>query len=394
MNKYIERTATKSIKDLAKQFRVVSVVGPRQSGKTTILRKIFPDKAYVSLEDLRNRDFANEDPIGFLEQFKDGAFLDEIHHAPKILSQIQVKVDQDKKRGQFILSGSNNLLISALGAQSLAGRMAPFTLLPLSLSELFSEKLLKPTQKNLAQIQGGYPEIWEQKLSAKLASSAYIASYVERDVRQLINVGDLSIFRKFLELIASNVGQLLNKQSISNALGISNMTIERWLSVLEASFVIFRITPWNKKTTKRLIKSPKIYFYDTGLLCNLLGIETETILDSHPLKGQIFENLITLEYIKWCYNNNRDPRCNFFRDSNGNEVDLVTLLQAKTLSIEIKSSMTFSTGFLKGIKNFANLETNQHKPIIVTGSNEGQKRSDCDISAWWNLVELLEKRLD
>ena len=392
-NNYIARKATESLKKLAKQFRIVSVVGPRQSGKTTILQKTFPQKPYVSLEDLKNRGFAEQDPLGFLHQFKDGAFIDEVHHVPKLLSQIQVDVDKDKRRGKYLLSGSNNLLISAIGSQSLAGRAVPFILLPLSISELFNAELLEPENKLKAQIKGGYPEVWEQDLDPSTSSSAYIASYVERDVRQIANIGDLATFRKFIELVASNVGQLLNKESFSNALGIRNDTIERWLSILEATFVAFRLQPWHGKVKKRLIKSPKIYFYDTGLLCYLLGIESEKTLNTHPLKGNIFENLQIIEYMKWSYNRNREPRATFYRDSNGQEVDLVCLLNSKTQSIEIKSSATYKTNFNQGIIKFSKIESNQHRPIVTLGSTESQNRSDFDICSWYEAGRYLDKRI-
>lgn len=392
-NTFIERKASEGIKDLAQQFRVVSVVGPRQSGKTTILQKIFPDKPYVSLEDLRNREFAEEDPIGFLKQYKSGAFIDEVQHVPRLLSQIQVDVDKDKTRGKYLLSGSNNLLISAQSSQSLAGRAAPFILLPLSLGELFSANLLSKEDKLLAQLRGGYPEIWEQQSNPSLVSSAYIASYIERDVRQLANIGDLSVFRKFIELVASNVGQLLNKESFSNALGISNDTIERWLSILEVTYVVFRLRPWHGKVKKRLIKSPKVYFYDIGLLCYLLGIESEKILSTHPLRGNIFENLQVVEYFKWSYNRNREPRATFYRDSNGSEVDLVSLLNSKTQSIEIKSSATYKSIFNQGIIKFSELEASQHRPVVVLGGEDSQTRSQFDISSWYELGNHLDNRL-
>lgn len=390
---FIPREASESIKRLAKQFRVVSVVGPRQSGKTTILKKIFPEKSYISLEDLRNRDFAKQDPVGFLEQFKDGAFIDEVHHAPGLLSQIQVKVDQDKRRGQFLLSGSNNILVSALGSQSLAGRAASFILLPLSVSELINSKLLKKDMSLTAQLRGGYPEIWEQNLSSTLVSSAYVASYVERDVRQIANIGELSVFRKFIELTASNTGQLLNKESFSNALGIVGNTIERWFSILEATYVAFRLKPWSGNVKKRLVKSPKVYFYDTALLCYLLGIESEEVLNKHPLKGQIFENMQVVEYFKWAYNSSKEPRANFYRDSAGNEVDLVSQINSKTQSIEIKSSASFKEIYNKGITKFQDINNNQHKPLIVLGANESQKRSDFDVSSWYALSDFLNQRI-
>lgn len=391
---YIKRTASKVVQDLAGKFRIVSVVGPRQSGKTTLLQHAFPDKPYVSLEDLRVREFAQSDPVGFLKQYQDGAFLDEVHHVPNLLSQIQTIVDQKNEPGQFILSGSNNLLVSEEMSQSLAGRVFPLTLLPLSIEELSQEQLVDKEYSLDVILKGGYPEVWQKSISPTLSSSAYIATYVERDVRQLVNVGDLSLFRRFIELLASNTGQLLNKESFSNALGIRGDTVERWLSVLEATYVVFRLRPWHRNVKKRLVKTPKVYFYDTGLACYLLGIEAESLLKKHPLHGALFENMLVVEYIKWAHHRAREPRATFFRDSRGNEVDLTVQLQTETTPIEIKSSQTFNESFLKGVKVLQSIEANRAKPIIALGASDSQRRTDFDASSWWQLSEFLSERLE
>ena len=381
--KNIQRQALGVLLQRATLYPVVTVLGPRQSGKTTLCQMAFPDKPYVNLEQPDVREFAQQDPKAFLAQFPDGAVLDEIQNVPSLLSWIQVLTDADPRKGRFVLTGSHQLQVSAQITQSLAGRTAVLELLPLSLSELAKANDLstgEPADVNGLMLQGGYPRIHAQDLPPEVMLSDYFATYVERDVRQLINLRHLREFGQCVRLLAGRTGQLLNQTSLGNEVGVSSNTITQWLSILEASFLVFSLAPWSVNIGKRLVKSPKIYFYDVGLACWLLGIKTVEQLQHHPLRGALFENLVVLEVLKSLRNQGlRDPLY-FFRDSNGLEIDLL-LDHANGLQlVEIKASQTVSAPLFKNLRTVSTLLGDRVKSQhLIYGGAERQDRTGVEV---------------
>jgi predicted AAA+ superfamily ATPase len=381
--KNIQRQALGVLLQRAMLYPVVTVLGPRQSGKTTLCQMAFPDKPYVNLEQPDVREFAQQDPKAFLAQFPDGAVLDEIQNVPALLSWIQVLTDADPRKGRFVLTGSHQLQVSAQITQSLAGRTAVLELLPLSLSELAKANDLstgEPADVNGLMLQGGYPRIHAQDLPPEVMLSDYFATYVERDVRQLINLRHLREFGQCVRLLAGRTGQLLNQTSLGNEVGVSSNTITQWLSILEASFLVFSLAPWSVNIGKRLVKSPKIYFYDVGLACWLLGIKTVEQLQHHPLRGALFENLVVLEVLKSLRNQGlRDPLY-FFRDSNGLEIDLL-LDHANGLQlVEIKASQTVSAPLFKNLRTVSTLLGDRVKSQhLIYGGAERQDRTGVEV---------------
>ena len=362
---------------------VVTVLGPRQSGKTTLCRMAFPDKPYVNLEQPDVREFAQQDPKAFLAQFPDGAVLDEIQNVPSLLSWIQVLTDADPRKGRFVLTGSHQLQVSAQVTQSLAGRTAALELLPLSLSELAKASDLptvEPADANVLMLQGGYPRIHAQGMPPEVMLSDYFATYVERDVRQLINLRHLREFGQCVRLLAGRTGQLLNQTSLGNEVGVSSNTITQWLSILEASFLVFSLAPWSVNIGKRLVKSPKIYFYDVGLACWLLGIKTVEQLQHHPLRGALFENLVVLEVLKSLRNQGlRDPLY-FFRDSNGLEIDLLLDHADGLQLVEVKASQTVSAALFKNLRTVSTLLGDRVKTQhLIYGGAERQDRTGVEV---------------
>lgn len=377
--KNIERQALGVLLQRATLYPVVTVLGPRQSGKTTLCRMAFPDKPYVNLEQPDMREFAQQDPKAFLAQFPDGVVLDEIQNVPSLLSWIQVLIDADPRKGRFVLTGSHQLQVSAQVTQSLAGRTAVIELLPLSLSELAKASDLptvEPADVNVLMLQGGYPRIHAQDMPPEVMLSDYFATYVERDVRQLINLRHLREFGQCVRLLAGRTGQLLNQTSLGNEVGVSSNTITQWLSILEASFLVFSLAPWSVNIGKRLVKSPKIYFYDVGLACWLLGIKTVEQLQHHPLRGALFENLVVLEVLKSLRHQGlRDPLY-FFRDSNGLEVDLLLDHADGLRLVEIKASQTVSMPLFKNLRTVAALLGDHVKSQhLIYGGAEQQDRT-------------------
>jgi predicted AAA+ superfamily ATPase len=384
--KNIQRQALGVLLQRAMLYPVVTVLGPRQSGKTTLCQMAFPDKPYVNLEQPDVREFAQQDPKAFLAQFPDGAVLDEIQNVPALLSWIQVLTDADPRKGRFVLTGSHQLQVSAQITQSMAGRTAVLELLPLSLSELAKANDLstgEPADVNGLMLQGGYPRIHAQSMPPEVMLSDYFATYVERDVRQLINLRHLREFGQCVRLLAGRTGQLLNQTSLGNEVGVSSNTITQWLSILEASFLVFSLAPWSVNIGKRLVKSPKIYFYDVGLACWLLGIKTVEQLQHHPLRGALFENLVVLEVLKSLRNQGlRDPLY-FFRDSNGLEIDLL-LDHANGLQlVEIKASQTVSAPLFKNLRTVSTLlgdrVRSQH---LIYGGAERQDRTGVEVMSY------------
>lgn len=395
--KIIDRQAHAVLLQRATLYPVVTVLGPRQSGKTTLCRMVFPDKPYVNLEQPDVRDFAQQDPKAFLAQYPDGAVLDEIQNVPTLLSWLQVLTDADPRKGRFVLTGSHQLQVNAHITQSLAGRTAVLELLPLSLSELAAVgdgATVGPDDVNQMMLQGGYPRIHAQDLPPEVMLSDYFATYVERDVRQLINLRHLREFGQCVRLLAGRTGQLLNQTSLGNEVGVSSNTITQWLSLLEASFLVFSLAPWSVNIGKRLVKSPKVYFYDVGLACWLLGIKTVEQLQHHPLRGALFENLVVLEVMKSLRNQGlRDPLY-FFRDSNGLEVDLLLEHADGVQLIEIKASQTVAAPLFKNLRTVSALLGERVKSQhLVYGGDLRQARTDVDVLPYGQAGSLVQGAL-
>lgn len=385
----IERTIAPVLKSLAGQYPVVTVTGPRQSGKTTLCRKVFPEKEYVNLESPDTRQFALSDPRGFLARFPDGAILDEIQRAPQLLSYIQPIVDERRIASQYILTGSQQFEVLDTVNQSLAGRTALLKLLPLSMAELKSSRLL-PTIDRLL-LTGFYPRIYDQGLDPTQALGDYFETYVERDIRQLVAIKDLSLFERFVKLCAGRVGQILNLQSLGNDVGISHPTARAWLTLLEASYVVFVLQPWHGNFSKRQIKSPKLYFYDVGLASYLLGLENELHVSRDPLRGNLFENMVVMEALKYRFNRGRRNNLHFYRDSKGNEVDLLVEIGPDVFPLEIKAGATITQDYFKGLKHFAKCMPGlPWGGGLVYGGEEVQLRSNVRIYPATGIHDLLQ----
>jgi predicted AAA+ superfamily ATPase len=349
----IKRDMTRELRESAGEYPVVTVFGPRQSGKTTLAQMTFPDKLYYSLEDPDLRMAVEIDPKGFLANLPDGSVLDEIQRLPQLLSYIQGIVDRARKKGMFILTGSHQPELHQSVSQTLAGRTAVLSLLPFSLTELRNYR--KNWEAFDLIINGSYPRLHEEKLTPGRFFNGYLQTYVERDVRALINLKDLRQFQQFLTLLAGRIGQIINYTSLSNDVGVSATTIKNWISVLKASFIVFELPPFFENIRKRVVKSPKIYFSDVGMAAYLLGIETSDQLFRDPLRGGLYENLVILEVLKARLNRGKRPELFFYRDTHGNEVDLVIRQARILIPIEIKSAATFTPDFLKAIDHFASV---------------------------------------
>jgi len=353
----IFRTISQSIQQAAQEYPVVTIVGPRQVGKTTLVRALFSKRPYVNLEDPDVREFALNDPRRFIHQFTEGVVIDEIQHAPILLSYIQVIVDESKRHGQFILTGSQQLDLHAAVSQSLAGRTAIISMLPLSIEELSAQKINLSVDEYL--LTGFLPRVYANQLDPKHVYRDYVMTYLERDVRNMTKVHDLALFQKFLRLCAGRVGQVLNQSGLANEVGVSNTTIQHWLSILEASYIIFRLQPYYENFGKRMIKSPKLYFFDVGLVSFLLGIETTQQMSRDPLRGNLFENMVVLELMKMRMNQSLAPNLYYYRDSHHNEIDLIYKKAHELIPIEIKSSESFDKSFVKRLKYFQQLASDK-----------------------------------
>jgi predicted AAA+ superfamily ATPase len=345
----IPRLLAPLLVELFQQYPVLTLTGPRQSGKTTLVQHLFKDLPYVNLEAPDIRAYAQADGRGFIEQYRtSGAIFDEVQRVPQLLSYVQVVADENDRSGQFVLTGSHQMELHSAITQSLAGRTTLQRLLPLSLRELAIAGIHASVDE--AIFQGGLPRIFAKGLDPTRTYRDYLHTYVERDVRSLSNVKDLALFEKFLGLCAGRIGQLLNVSSLATEVGVSAPTIQHWISILEASFLIFRVQPYHENFGKRLIKAAKLYFTDTGLACYLLGLRRSEEVARDPLRGQLFENLVILELLKAQYARGYDANLYFFRDAHGHEVDLLIPKGRHLMPIEIKSSQTFSPDFLKGIE--------------------------------------------
>lgn len=388
---YLKRHIFQSFKKQLSSYPVVTLLGPRQSGKTTFVKQTLPDYDYVNLEDPSSRQLISIDPKAFFEQHANGLILDEIQRMPELLSYIQVLVDEKpEKTGLYVLTGSHQLALHAAISQSLAGRTALLTLLPLSLSELNEENNALPLDELL--LKGFYPRIYQKNLNPLEAYRYYFQTYIERDVRQIIQVRDLSQFEKFIKLCAGRIGQVVNLSSLSNDVGVSAQTIQQWLSILEASFIIIRLPPYFENFGKRIIKSPKLYFIDTGLAAFLLDIENAKQLARDPLRGFLFENLIIIDLIKQRYAQGQNIPFYYFRDQHGHEIDLLIKKANQFIGIEIKSSQTFTPEFLKGLEFFSHLTGDRFEKgyIIYNGSIE-QKIKKYQLLNYKSCANLEEK---
>lgn len=364
------RDIESELQELKDDYPVITVIGPRQSGKTTLVRAVFSHKPYANLEDPDTRTMAADDPRGFLEQYPQGAILDEIQRVPQLLSYIQAIVDATETKGLFILTGSHQLELHQAIVQSLAGRTALLTLLPMSLAELSKAHIELPLDEAL--IKGGYPRIYKDNLDPTKAYRNYFQTYVERDLRQLINVKNLTQFERFIRICAGRIGQLLNGEVIGGEIGISSHTVREWISILEASFIVFRLQPYFENFGKRIIKSPKLFFTDVGLATYLLGIENTVQMSRDPLRGHLIENLVLLELMKYRLNQGLDPQLYYYRDTQKNEVDVIFKSGNQLIPIEIKSSKTYHSDFLKPLHFFQNLvgERAPHGYLIYVGEQE------------------------
>ncbi len=395
--KVIKRDISIKLQALVKQFPAIAVVGPRQSGKTTLVRTLFPDYHYFSFEDPDIRVLVQADPRGFLNRYKDehGIILDEVQHVPFLFSYMQTDIDLNKKIGHFIVTGSQNLLVSEAITQSLAGRIAILTLLPLSLHELEQAGQL-PATLDEALFKGSYPALYTEAQSSPLDwYRSYVNSYLERDVRSIKNITDLSLFQKFLKLCAGRVGRLLDLTSLSNDTGISIHAVKQWLSVLEASYVIFLLQPYYRNVGTRVVKSPKLYFYDTGVVCSLLSITDPGQLFTHYLRGSIFESYIIADLIKQRYNKGLNPDCYFWQDKGGEEVDCIIERAQGPRALEIKAGETINSEFFKNLLLWNKAAgTSFESNILVYGGNKDLPGAQARILSWRSIGTLaLEKEM-
>lgn len=380
----IKREMEQRLKYLAGKFPVVSVLGPRQVGKTTLVKEVFAKHQYVNLERYEEREYAESDPDEFLKKYagKGGCILDEVQHVPRLLSYIQDWVDHNKTPGQFILTGSQNFLLSGQISQTLAGRTAILTLLPLSCQEIPN----LPDRWEEIVFQGSYPRIHADDFDPLDWYPEYIRTYVERDVRQIQHVTDLGTFQKFIRLCAGRIGQLISYADLSRDAGVSANTVKSWLSLLEASYLIYLLPPYYNNVSKRLVKSPKLYFYDAGLACSLLRIESVDQLDTHYIKGHLFESFVMSEFLKKRLNAGKMPNCSFWRDRMGNEVDCILEHEGTLVPVEIKSGHTVNSDFFKGLNYWD--KTVGGKGFLVYGGLDNQKRSLGDVVSWKKAADI------
>lgn len=382
----VRRTLQSKLRALARRFPAVTVTGPRQSGKTTLCRAAFPGKPYVSLEAPDLRQYAAADPRGFLHDHRDGAILDEVQRVPDLLSYLQPLLDEHRRPGHFILTGSANLALLGSVSQSLAGRTALLTLLPLSLEEV--RRFPRAPDDLLTVLwHGSYPAIFDRRLDPMDWFASYVGTYVERDVRQILNVGDLLAFQTFLRLAAGRSAQLLNLSALGADAGVTHATARAWLSVLEASFVAHRLPPFHSSLTTRLVKTPKLHFYDSGLLCFLLGIRSPAQLREHPLRGPIFETWVAAEILKARVHRGLPPALSYFRDRKGAEVDLVLEPDGRVVAVEAKSARTVAPDFFTAFDTLSALLDRERRGrslrrVVVYGGDDRQQRTGVTVLPW------------
>ena len=385
----IERSIQQLLHNLSTTYPVVTITGPRQAGKTTLAKMTFPGYNYCNLEHPEIRILAQQDPKSFMLQYPAPVIIDEIQRVPELLSYIQVDVDSKKRNGDYILTGSQQFNLHASVSQSLAGRTALLALLPFSLQELsFYEK--SGINRDKVLFRGFLPRIYDQNQEPVMAYRNYLQTYIERDIRQLINIKDIHVFETFLKLLAGRVGQLVNYNSLASDTGVSAVTIANWLSALEASFIVFRLNPYFENLGKRVIKSPKIYFTEPGLACYLLGIEDVTQVGRDPLLGNLFENMVVMEAVKARYNKGLDANLYFFRDSNHYEIDLLWKKDGSLFPVEIKSALTWNESFTKNINRFKKgISTKNNGCVVYGGELNFTTRDDVMVTGFDQFYKLI-----
>lgn len=376
----IPRKMTAIGRHLLKKYPVLTITGPRQSGKSTFAKMLQPGFRYVNLEDIEMRKLATADPKGFLQTYPGKVIFDEVQNVPELLSQIQVHTDAAGKNGMYILTGSQNFQLFERIGQSLSGRTALCTLLPFEHEELAG--LATPKSWTDLCWKGMYPRLYKQKIQPGLFYPDYITTYIERDTRQVMNIRNLNQFRNFLSLCAGRTGQVLNLQELGNNAGVDAKTVKQWLSMLESSYIIYLLQPYHNNFNKRIIKAPKLYFYDTGIAAHLLTIRSRNDLEQHFARGALFENLIINDLMKVCYNKRVQPNFYYFRDSNGNEVDLLVEQPGFIYAIECKSSQTIQPAFFKGLEYFSGISHINTKGICFYGGNEDQTFKNFSVLSW------------
>lgn len=369
------------------KYPMIAVTGPRQSGKTTFCRQLCPDYKYLNMELAENQEHARQDPHHFLQLYKGGVILDEVQNVPEIFPYLQHYTDMRNEPGEYVLSGSQHFLLLEKITQSLAGRISIFNLLPFSLEELKGSSWEKSSWEDYLQT-GFYPRIYERDIPPASFYPDYLQTYVERDVRQLLNVNNLGLFRNFITACAGRVGQFLNLTQLSTDVGIDVKTVKSWLSILEASFICYRLPPWFRNFNKRIVKMPKLYFYDTGLAAYLLGIRAAADLESHFARGAMFENFIINELLKNQINTGERPQFFFWQDSNANEIDLLIDKVTSQSIIEIKAGKTVQPDFFKNLKLFKNLNPTTSGSWLVYGGDQAQPRADAMVLTWKDLGSL------
>lgn len=384
----INRDIVSELATLLTEYPVVTILGPRQAGKTTLAKTALKNYAYVNLEDPENREIAQHDPKAFLAQFPNKVIIDEIQRVPDLLSYIQVEIDANPGNGRFVLTGSHQLSLREAISQSLAGRTAILNLLPFSINELQSDGIQFERFEDYC-FTGFMPRIYEQKQRPTIAYANYYQTYVERDVRQLIQLKDVSLFEKMIKLIAGRAGQIFDYSSLANDVGVDSKTIRHWISILEASFILFKLPPYFENFGKRAIKSPKYYFTDVGLLCYLLGIREPDQITRDPLVGQIFENLVVIECLKNRYNKGQMADLYFFRDSKGNEVDILAQSGRALSAIEIKSASTFKMEQLKGIQRFKTLTDHVSSSHLIYSGKPHNLSDETQAINYKNIASIL-----
>ena len=389
---FIERDLAPIIQSGAKQSPIIAIIGPRQSGKSTLIKKMFPNYRYLDMQDAEIVDFARNDPKGFLNSYNNeaGVIIDEAQYAPNLFSQLKVEVDKNPRPGYYVLSGSQNFLLHEKISESLAGRVYFYTLLPLSIKEL-KQKNLVCDRVDDQLCKGFYPRVYQPHINSNDYYENYILTYVERDIRSIRNIDNILIFKKFMQLCALRIGSILNFTDLATNCGISVGTAKGWLALLETSFVLFLLPSYHDNLGKRITKSPKLYFYDVGLAATLMGIDQTIMTQKRELHGALFENMIIVDLIKNFNARGIHATLTFFRDSNKNEIDLIIEVGGKTIPLEIKASETMNSRFFETINWFQEQTKNTQEAIVVYAGDQGQKRSTGKVISWTNLEDICKQ---
>ena len=386
----VTRILKKVVATNMQYFPVLSLNGPRQSGKSTLVKKVFPKLPYTNLENPIEREFATTDALGFLQQYPKGAVIDEVQYVPELFSYIQVLTDENPKL-KFVLTGSQNFIMHEKIAQSLAGRVSINTLLPFSFAELKKGKFLPATLNELL-FNGGYPRLYDKNIPATTFYANYVNTYIERDIQALINSNNLSQFIKFISLCAGRAGQIVNMVSLANDVGVSSVTINNWLAILQRSYVIYLLQPYYNNFNKRLTKNPKLYFYDTGLLCYLLGLQKANDITTHFAKGAIFENYVLVEILKQHYNTGLRPQVFFLQSNNQKEIDFILQQGTSLTAIEVKSSATPDASMFKNLSFLDELNGLENKKVVVYAGEKDAVRKQGLLLGWRSLGKLYQEK--